>query len=124
MQIQHLVYCGKREKGKLTVARLDVLDQYRNVEYFKGMKLEVGKIIPLSTAEVIAKDYPTIFELQTKELDSKEDFFSQLWDITSEAIIGIGESETLKLIEKLIVKEFGEYSIKKKVKPKPKRRRK
>jgi hypothetical protein len=123
MQIKHLVYCGKRKKGNLRVARLDVLDHFRNIEYYEGMRLEVGKVVPLNTAEIIAKDYPNVFKMETKELDDGEAFFYQIHDIISEAIINLGESETLKLIEKLIVKEFGEYSIKKKVKPKPKPKR-
>ena len=87
------------------------------------MRLEVGKVVPLDTAEIIAKDYPSVFKMEIKELDDKEAFFYQVCDIISEAIINLGEAETLKLIERLIDKEFSDYSIKKKAKPKPKPRR-
>ena len=108
------------EEVNLRIGRLDVLDHFRNIKYYEGMRLEVGKVIPLSTAEIIAKDYPTVFKMEIKELDDKEAFFYQVCDIISEAIINLGEAETLKLIEKLIDKEFSGYSVKKKVEPKPK----
>ena len=91
MQIKHLVYCGKRKKGNLRVGRLDILDHFRNIEYYEGMRLEVGKVVPLDTAEIIAKDYPSVFKMEIKELDDKEAFFYQVCDIISEAIINMGK---------------------------------
>jgi hypothetical protein len=125
MDIQHLVYCGKREEGILRVGRVDVLSEWRNVKYYKGLKFQVGKAIPLEIADIIAKDYPSVFKIETKEIDDKEGYTLQIGDIIEECLAVLGDDQTLEVISNLVDVHFADYDVKKKSesKPKPKKTR-
>jgi hypothetical protein len=115
MQIQHLVYCGKREEGILKVVRVDVLSPWRNIKYYKGLRFQVGKAVPLDIANVIAKDYPSVFEITTEELGDKEAYGLQLSDILEECLAVVGDEEALKVINKVVEKHFEGCNVKKKL---------
>lgn len=137
MQIQHLVYCGNREQGTLTVGRVDVLSPFRHMKFYKGLRLEVGKTIPNDIAAIIAKDYPSIFKIEKKDLDDIEAYVLQLSDIMEECLAVLGDEKALTIAKKAVEKNFEGYSVcdmrgKKEesitsssstVKPKPKRKR-
>lgn len=128
MQIEHLAYCGNREQGTLTVGRVDVLSPFRHIKYFKGMRLEVGKAIPQNIALIIAKDYPSAFKIERKELGDHEAYVYHLSDMVEECLAVLDDDGALKVIKEIVDKYFGGYEINKKAKEvasekKPKRRR-
>lgn len=127
MQIEHLVYCGSRKQGTLTVGRVDVLSPFRKMKFYKGLRLEVGKAIPLDIAAIIAKDYPSVFKIEKKELGDKEAYELQLSDIIEECLAVLDDKGALEVLEVVVEKHFGGYEITKKAKEeakkKPKRRR-
>lgn len=128
MEIQHLVYCGSREQGTLTVGRVDVLSPFRKLNFYKGLRLEVGKAIPAEIALVVAKDYPDTFRIERKELGDQEAYVLQLSDIIEECLAVLDDKGTLEVLGEIVKKYFGGYEIKKKAqqegaKKKTKRRR-
>jgi hypothetical protein len=130
MEIQHLVYCGEREEGILKVHRVDVLSEWRNIKYYKGLRFQVGKAIPLDVAKIIAKDYPSVFEMQTKEIKDDEVYILQLSDVLEECLAVVGDEKALKIANEVVSKYFEGYGIavmnakeEVKLKAKPKRRR-
>ena len=133
MKIEHLVYCGQREQGTLTVGRVDVLSPFRKIKYYEGLKLEIGKQIPLDIAQIIAKDYPSTFKIEERDLNDQEAYVYHISDILEECLIRLGHEGTLKVVEKLVEKYLEGYSVQKiakdkggetETKEKPKRRRK
>ena len=116
MEIQHLVYCGKREEGTLRVGRVDILSEWRNIKYYKGLRFQVGKAIPAD----VAKDYPTVFKMETKQIDDKEAYKLRMADVLEECLAVMGDDEALGIIKDLVKDHFEGYEIKKKSKPKTK----
>jgi hypothetical protein len=128
MQIEHLVYCGNREQGILTVGRVDVLSPFRKLKFYKGLRLEVGKMIPPDIAEIVAHDYPSVFKIEKKEMGDKEAYELQLSDVIEECLVTLDDEGTLEVLKAVVEKYFGGFEITKKVvkeetKKKPKRRR-
>jgi hypothetical protein len=111
MQIEHLVYCGNREQGTLTVGRVDILSPFRRIKFYKGLRLEVGKAIPNDIAAIIAKDYPSVFEIEKKDLDDVEAYVLQLSDIMEECLAVLGDAKALTIAKKAVEKNFDGYSI-------------
>jgi hypothetical protein len=111
MQIEHLVYCGNREQGTLTVGRVDILSPFRRIKFYKGLRLEVGKAIPNDIATIIAKDYPSVFEIEKKDLDDVEAYVLQLSDIMEECLAVLGDVKALTIAKKAVEKNFDGYSI-------------
>jgi hypothetical protein len=111
MQIEHLVYCGNREQGTLTVGRVDILSPFRRIKFYKGLRLEVGKAIPNDIAAIIAKDYPSVFEIEKKDLDDVEAYVLQLSDIMEECLAVLGDVKALTIAKKAVEKNFDGYSI-------------
>jgi hypothetical protein len=111
MQIEHLVYCGNREQGTLTVGRVDILSPFRRIKFYKGLRLEVGKAIPNDIATIIAKDYPSVFEIEKKDLDDVEAYVLQLSDIMEECLAVLGDAKALTIAKKAVEKNFDGYSI-------------
>ena len=130
MKLEHLVYHGKREEGTLTVGRVDILSPFRKIKYYKGLRLEIGKQIPLDIAQIIAKDYPTVFKIDAQNLDDQEGYIYHISDILEECLARLGDEQALKVMEKLVEMHFDGYSIQNdrgdtsKKEQKPKRRRK
>ncbi|MGW8180005.1 MAG: hypothetical protein ACWGQW_14775 [bacterium] len=128
MQIEHLAYCGNREEGTLTVTRVDVLSPFRKLKFYKGLRLEVGKMIPPDIAKIIAKDYPDVFKLERKELGDKDAYVYHISDLIEECLAVMDDRGALEVVEEIVAKYFGGYEITKKAvevaeKKKPTKRR-
>ena len=111
MKIEYLVYCGKREEGILTVARVDVLSPHRKLKYYKGLRLELGKHIPIDVGKIIAKDYPSVFTLETKEFKAEEVYEFKLCDALEECQAVMGDEVALKVISQIVSKYFDGHQV-------------
>ena len=137
MEIQRLVYRGKRKEGVLNVGRIDILSPWRKFKYYEGLNFQIGKIVPLDVAQILAKDYPALFEIKTNELDDKGAYIYHLSDTIEECLAALGDKVTLEVMGEVVSKYFEGHRIRDmrgmkeakpkpsaKTKPKPKRRRK
>jgi len=120
MEIQRLVYHGPRKEGVLNVGRIDILSPWRKFKYYKGLNFQIGKIVPLDVAQILAKDYPALFAIKTNELDDKGAYIYHLSDTIEECLAALGDKVTLEVMREVVSKHFEKYEIKEKVKPKPK----
>ena len=111
MQIQHLVYCGNREEGTLRVNRVDVLSEWRHIKYYKGLRFQVGKIIPLDVASIVAKDYPSLFKMETKEVEDKEAYILRISDTVEECLAVMGDEGALEVVSEIVKDNFEGYEV-------------
>jgi hypothetical protein len=133
MKIQRLVYHGKREEGVLSVGRIDVLSPWRKFKFYKGLNFKIGKIVPLDVAEILARDYPSLFRIETEDLNEKDSYVYHLSDAIEECLASLGDKVALEVMGEVIKKNFKGWGIvdmnvkregSPKPKPKPRRRKK
>lgn len=64
MRVQFLVYNGGKESGSLIVRNQSPTSPWRKLKYYKGMRLKVGKDVPLKVALFVASTHSLIFSLE------------------------------------------------------------
>jgi hypothetical protein len=109
MQIQRLVYHGKREEGTINVGRLDVLSPWRKFKYYKGLSFQVGKIVPHDVAHILAKDYPDHFRIETKQLDERDAHVYHLSDAVEECLAALGDDKAAGVVREVVEKYFPDH---------------
>jgi hypothetical protein len=119
MEVQRLVYIGKREEGTLNVGRLDILSPWRKFRYYKGLNFQVGKVVPIDVARILADDYPDHFKIEKMELDERGSHIYHMSDMVEEILASSGDEMALDVIREVIGKYFGDYDLRKKASPKP-----
>lgn len=102
MEVKYLVYKGNRTEGTITVIKEPPLSKFRKLRVFQGMRLEIGKEIPVATADRIMDMLAGTFVVETQNLDDLETFKKQFKEIVESYKKQFGD-DAISIVPALVI---------------------
>jgi len=106
MEVKTLVYFGGRTDGTLIVKQMPANSPFRELKYYKGMKLELGIDIPPKVADMIVNGYKSLFRIETIVLDDQQSFEREFSHVLQRYLM-LDPQLIVESVEKVMTAEFG-----------------